>query len=100
MANGNRSRVFPLPGGIVHPANYSCCASEAEFARYMQACIIENNVSPGHVGVTKRTGVALLRIQEVRKVNVPETETVFILMMCMQCEIDAPLSAFALKIGI
>lgn len=56
----------------------------------MVACAVENNVSPGHAGVTERTGVTWMRVQEVRQGGFPDTESVFIPMMCMQCEVDAP----------
>jgi molybdopterin-containing oxidoreductase family iron-sulfur binding subunit len=56
----------------------------------MVACAIENNVAPGHDGVNDRTGATWMRVHEVGRGDFPNPESVFIPMMCMQCEQEAP----------
>lgn len=55
------------------------------------ACAIENNIPPGDPKVTERTGITWIRVQEVRDEKPsPGTESVFVPVMCQQCEEEAP----------
>jgi menaquinone reductase, iron-sulfur cluster-binding subunit len=56
----------------------------------MVACAVENNVAPGQPEVTKRTGVTWVNVIEVREGAFPRSSSVFIPMMCMQCEEESP----------
>lgn len=56
----------------------------------MVACAIEHNVPPGRDGVTERTGITWMNVHDVSSGEFPESDTAFIPMMCMQCEVDTP----------
>lgn len=56
----------------------------------MVACAVENNIAPGHPGATARTGVTWMKVTEVRNDPTGDSGSVFVPMMCMQCESDTP----------
>lgn len=57
----------------------------------MTACASENNVSPGHVRATPRTGLTPMLVQRVSNgaAGADRRET-FIPVLCMQCEHETP----------
>jgi Fe-S-cluster-containing dehydrogenase component len=55
------------------------------------ACAVENNIAPGHPDVTERTGITWINVQEVQNgEDFPSTASVFVPVMCMQCEEETP----------
>lgn len=57
----------------------------------MIACAVENNVAPAEPKANERTGVTWLRVGTmVNDAPFPETDTVFVPMMCQQCEHETP----------
>ena len=57
----------------------------------MVACAVENNVPPAPQQATDRTGDTWMRVYEVESGGTyPDVQTVFIPMMCQQCEDEPP----------
>jgi Fe-S-cluster-containing dehydrogenase component len=56
----------------------------------MVACATENNVPPAHARATDRTGITWIRVYEVRQESSDQTASVFVPMMCQQCEHHTP----------
>lgn len=57
----------------------------------MVACAVENNVAPAEQKATERTGVTWLRVYPVTNgKGFPDSDTVFVPMMCQQCGHHTP----------
>ncbi|MBK7257553.1 MAG: 4Fe-4S dicluster domain-containing protein [Ignavibacteriae bacterium] len=57
----------------------------------MIACAVENNVAPAEQKANERTGVTWLRVATmVNDASFPETDQVFVPVMCQQCEHETP----------
>src|SRR5512137_2749147 len=57
----------------------------------MVACAVENNLAPAETDATQRTGITWINVVQVRDGNsFPNTDSVFIPMMCQQCGEDTP----------
>ncbi|MHB1050924.1 MAG: 4Fe-4S dicluster domain-containing protein [Bacteroidota bacterium] len=55
------------------------------------ACAVENNVPPAHPSTTKRNGITWMNVTEVsNNAQFPKNESVFIPIMCQQCENETP----------
>jgi menaquinone reductase, iron-sulfur cluster-binding subunit len=54
-------------------------------------CAVENNIAPAQPGANTRTGVTWMRVYRVANGEpIPDCDTVFVPMMCQQCEKDTP----------
>lgn len=57
----------------------------------MIACAVENNVAPAQPKATSRTGITWMRVFKVNNGEpLPDCDTVFVPMMCQQCETETP----------
>ena len=57
----------------------------------MIACAVENNVPPGPVDATDRTGITLMRVYKADNgMDFPDNESVFFPVSCQQCEHHPP----------
>lgn len=57
----------------------------------MVACAVENNVPPAEPKATRRTGITPMQVIAVRNGEpIPQSDTVFVPMLCQQCGKDTP----------
>jgi menaquinone reductase, iron-sulfur cluster-binding subunit len=57
----------------------------------MAACAVENNVPPPRPSVNDRTGITWMRVHRMENgESYPETRSVFVPVMCQQCESETP----------
>lgn len=57
----------------------------------MMACAVENNLAPAHPKADSRTGITWMRVYPVTHgADFPYTDTVYVPMLCQQCEKDTP----------
>ncbi len=57
----------------------------------MVACAVENNIPPAPESANERTGITWMRVYKVLNgKSFPDTQAVFVPMMCQQCEHHTP----------